>query len=119
MRPPRLRRCSGGKYDHSNAILSVHPGAGGTESQDWADMLLRAYLRWVERRGFTRELIDYQPGQDAGIKSATVAVTGDNAYGLLLAEAGVHRLVRISPFDQDSRRHTSFASVFCLARSSR
>jgi peptide chain release factor 2 len=107
-----IKKMLGGEYDHSNAILSVHPGAGGTESQDWADMLLRAYLRWVERRGFTQELIDYQPGPDAGIKSATVAVTGDNAYGLLLAEAGIHRLVRISPFDQDSRRHTSFASVF-------
>ena len=107
-----IKKMLGGEHDHSNAIVSVHPGAGGTESQDWADMLLRTYLRWVERRGFSRQVIDYQPGDEAGIKSATVAVTGDYAYGLLLAEAGVHRLVRISPFDQASRRHTSFASVF-------
>ena len=107
-----IKKTLGGEYDHCNAIVSVHPGAGGTESQDWADMLLRAYLRWAERRGFLREVIDYQPGDEAGIKSATLTVTGDYAYGLLLAEAGVHRLVRISPFDQASRRHTSFASVF-------
>ena len=107
-----IKKMLGGEHDHCNAILSVHPGAGGTESQDWADMLLRTYLRWAERRGFSRQVIDYQPGDDAGIKNATVAVAGDYAYGLLLAEAGVHRLVRISPFDQASRRHTSFASVF-------
>ena len=107
-----IKKMLGGEHDHSNAILSVHPGAGGTESQDWAEMLLRTYLRWAERRGFSREIIDYQPGDEAGIKSATITVTGDYAYGLLLAEAGVHRLVRISPFDQASRRHTSFASVF-------
>ena len=106
------KKMLGGEHDHRNAILSVHPGAGGTESQDWAEMLLRTYLRWAERRGFSRQVIDYQPGDEAGIKSATVAVTGDYSYGLLLAEAGVHRLVRISPFDQASRRHTSFASVF-------
>ena len=106
------KKMLGGEHDHRNAILSVHPGAGGTESQDWAEMLLRTYLRWAERRGFSRQVIDYQPGDEAGIKSATIAVTGDYSYGLLLAEAGVHRLVRISPFDQASRRHTSFASVF-------
>jgi peptide chain release factor 2 len=102
----------GGEHDRKNAIVTIHPGAGGTESQDWAEMLLRMYLKWVERRGFKRELIDQQPGDDAGIKDATFTVTGDYAYGLLLAEAGVHRLVRISPFDQAARRHTSFASVF-------
>ena len=107
-----IKKMLGGEHDQTNAILSVHPGAGGTESQDWAEMLLRSYLRWVERRGFGREIIDYQPGDEAGIKGATITVTGDYAYGLLLAEAGVHRLVRISPFDQASRRHTSFASVF-------
>jgi peptide chain release factor 2 len=107
-----IKKMLGGEHDHSSAILSVHPGAGGTESQDWAEMLLRTYLRWAERRGFSRDIIDYQPGDEAGIKSATITVNGDYAYGLLLAEAGVHRLVRISPFDQASRRHTSFASVF-------
>ena len=102
----------GGEHDHRNAIVSVHPGAGGTESQDWAEMLLRMYVRWVERRGFKADVIDLQPGEEAGIKNVTLTVTGEYAYGLLLAEAGVHRLVRISPFDQASRRHTSFASVF-------
>ena len=102
----------GGEHDHRNAIVSVHPGAGGTESQDWAEMLLRMYVRWIERRGFKGDVIDLQPGEEAGIKSATLTVTGEYAYGLLLAEAGVHRLVRISPFDQAARRHTSFASVF-------
>jgi peptide chain release factor 2 len=102
----------GGEYDRSNAIITIHPGAGGTESQDWAEMLLRMYTKWSERRGFKREVFDFQPGEQAGIKSATVSLTGDYAYGLMSAEAGVHRLVRISPFDQDKRRHTSFASVF-------
>jgi peptide chain release factor 2 len=101
-----------GELDRKNAIVAIHPGAGGTESQDWAEMLMRMYLRWIERRGFGRDIVDLQPGEEAGIKSATFTVTGDYAYGLLLAEAGVHRLVRISPFDQASRRHTSFASVF-------
>jgi peptide chain release factor 2 len=101
-----------GEYDQSNAIVTIHPGAGGTESQDWAEMLLRMYLKWSERRGFKREVIDYQPGDEAGIKSATVLFNGDYAFGLMSAEAGVHRLVRISPFDQAARRHTSFASVF-------
>jgi peptide chain release factor 2 len=106
------KKMLGGEHDRKNAIVTIHPGAGGTESQDWAEMLLRMYLRWIERRGFRREIIDLQPGDDAGIKSATLTVTGDYAYGLLSAEAGVHRLVRISPFDQAARRHTSFASVF-------
>ena len=101
-----------GEYDQSNAIVTIHPGAGGTESQDWAEMLLRMYLKWSERRGFKREVIDYQPGDEAGLKSATVLFYGDYAFGLMSAEAGVHRLVRISPFDQAARRHTSFASVF-------
>jgi peptide chain release factor 2 len=102
----------GGEHDRKSAILTIHPGAGGTESQDWAEMLLRLYLRWTEQRGFSREVIDLQPGDEAGIKSVTLTVNGDYAYGLLLAEAGVHRLVRISPYDQAGRRHTSFASVF-------
>jgi peptide chain release factor 2 len=106
-----IKKMLGGEHDRKNAILSIHPGAGGTESQDWAEMLLRMYLRWAERRGFKREVIDYQPGEEAGLKSVTVTVTGEYAYGLLAAEAGVHRLVRISPFDQAARRHTSFASV--------
>ena len=107
-----IKKMLGGEHDRRNAIVTIHPGAGGTESQDWAEMLMRMYLRWFERRGFKREVIDYQPGDEAGIKSATVTVTGDYAFGLLSAEAGVHRLVRISPFDQAARRHTSFASVF-------
>jgi peptide chain release factor 2 len=101
-----------GENDARNAIVTIHPGAGGTESQDWADMLLRMYLRWAERQGFATVLNDYQPGEEAGLKSATFSVNGDYAYGLLTSEIGVHRLVRISPFDQAKRRHTSFASVF-------
>ncbi len=101
-----------GENDARNAIVTIHPGAGGTESQDWADMLLRMYLRWGERHGFETVLNDYQPGEEAGIKSATFSVNGQYAYGLLTSEIGVHRLVRISPFDQAKRRHTSFASVF-------
>jgi peptide chain release factor 2 len=101
-----------GETDHLNAIVTIHPGAGGTESQDWADMLLRMYMRWSERQGFECVLNDYQPAEEAGIKSATFTVTGENGYGLLTSEIGVHRLVRISPFDQAKRRHTSFASVF-------
>ena len=101
-----------GENDARNAIVTIHPGAGGTESQDWADMLLRMYLRWAERQGFETVLYDYQPGEEAGLKSATFAVNGDYAFGLLQGEIGVHRLVRISPFDQAKRRHTSFASVF-------
>ncbi len=101
-----------GENDARNAIVTIHPGAGGTESQDWADMLLRMYLRWAERQGFQTVLYDYQPGEEAGLKSATFAVNGEYAYGLLTSEIGVHRLVRISPFDQAKRRHTSFASVY-------
>jgi peptide chain release factor 2 len=101
-----------GENDMRNAIVTIHPGAGGTESQDWADMLLRMYLRWAERQGFQTVLYDYQAGEEAGLKSATFAVNGEYAFGLLTGEIGVHRLVRISPFDQAKRRHTSFASVF-------
>jgi len=103
-----------GESDRLNAILTIKPGAGGTESQDWAEMLLRMYLRWCERKGFGASVIDSQPGEGAGIKSATVRVEGENAYGLLSTETGVHRLIRISPFDQAARRHTSFASVFVI-----
>ncbi len=107
-----IKKMLGGEHDRKNAIITIHPGAGGTESQDWAEMLLRMYLRWIERRNFKREVIDYQPGDEAGLKSATLTVAGEYAFGLLSAEAGVHRLVRISPFDSASRRHTSFASVY-------
>jgi peptide chain release factor 2 len=100
-----------GEYDDNDAVASLHAGAGGTESQDWAEMLLRMYLRWAEREGFEVELDEVQPGEEAGIKSATFIVHGSNAYGLLSAERGVHRLVRISPYDASSRRHTSFASL--------
>jgi peptide chain release factor 2 len=101
-----------GENDAHNAIVSIHSGAGGTEAQDWAEMLLRMYLRWTERRGFQTEIIDYLPGEEAGVKSVTFTVNGDYAYGYLQAESGIHRLVRISPFDAGRRRHTSFASVF-------
>src|SRR6184192_2857031 len=101
-----------GEHDARNAIVTIHPGAGGTESQDWAEMLMRMYLRWAERQGFQTVLYDYQPGEEAGIKSTTFGVNGEYAFGLLTSEIGVHRLVRISPFDQAKRRHTSFASVF-------
>jgi peptide chain release factor 2 len=101
-----------GANDQLNAICTIHPGAGGTESQDWAEMLLRMYLKWAEQREFKTEIIDYQPGEEAGLKGVTFRVEGEYAYGLLSAEAGVHRLVRISPFDQAARRHTSFASLF-------
>ncbi|MEW6320017.1 MAG: peptide chain release factor 2 [Acidobacteriota bacterium] len=107
-----IKKMLGGEHDAANAIVTIHPGAGGTESQDWAEMLLRMYLKWAERRGMTREIVDYQPGEEAGIKSATFTLAGDYAFGLMSAEAGVHRLVRISPFDQAARRHTSFASVY-------
>jgi peptide chain release factor 2 len=101
-----------GETDPLNAIVTVHPGAGGTESQDWAEMLMRMYLRWAERQGFKTEINEIQDGDEAGIKSATFTITGEFAFGLLSGETGVHRLVRISPFDQAKRRHTSFASVF-------
>jgi peptide chain release factor 2 len=106
-----IKKMLGGEHDRKNAIITIHPGAGGTESQDWAEMLLRMYMRWMERRGFKREVIDYQPGDEAGLKSVTLTVAGEYAYGLFSAEVGVHRLVRISPFDQAARRHTSFASL--------
>jgi len=99
------------ELDVNNAIISIHPGAGGTESQDWAQMLMRMYMRWAERRGFKVEVVDILSGEEAGIKSATLTITGSYAYGYLKAEAGVHRLVRISPFDANRRRHTSFAAV--------
>ena len=101
-----------GADDANNAIVSINAGAGGTEAQDWAEMLFRMYLRWVERRGFKPEIIDYQPGEEAGIKSTTFTVSGENAFGYLKTESGVHRLVRISPFNASGKRHTSFASVF-------
>ncbi|MGH7789063.1 MAG: peptide chain release factor 2 [Candidatus Binatia bacterium] len=107
-----LERLLGGEHDAGNAILTLQAGAGGTEAQDWAEMLMRQYLRWCERRGFKTELVDLQPGEGAGIKGASFTVEGPYAYGYLHAEAGVHRLVRISPFDANARRHTSFASVF-------
>ena len=101
-----------GEDDDKNAIVSINAGAGGTEAQDWAEMLLRMYTRWVERRGYRIELIDFQPGDEAGIKSVTFTADGENAYGYLKSEIGVHRLVRISPFNASGKRHTSFASVF-------
>jgi peptide chain release factor 2 len=107
-----LQKMLGGEHDRANAILTINAGAGGTESQDWAEMLLRMYLRWCDREGFKRVLTDIQAGEEAGIKSATLIVQGEYAYGYLAAEVGVHRLVRISPFDSAARRHTSFASVF-------
>jgi peptide chain release factor 2 len=107
-----LKNMLQGPDDHRDALLTIHPGAGGTESQDWAHMLLRMYVRWAERKGFEVELLDQQEGEEAGIKSATLEIRGQYAYGFVRAERGVHRLVRISPFDSQARRHTSFASVF-------
>ena len=109
-----LRQLLGGEYDHSDAIVSINAGAGGTDACDWAEMLLRMYLRWAERRGFRSEVIDVQSGEEAGIRSATLSVAGSYAYGYLNAEQGVHRLVRISPFDSQARRHTAFASVTAI-----
>jgi peptide chain release factor 2 len=103
-----------GEKDHLNAIMTIKSGAGGTESQDWASMLVRMYLRWAERKGMSASVLDEAPGEEAGIKMATIQFSGENAYGLLAGETGVHRLVRISPFDQAARRHTSFASVFVI-----
>ncbi len=108
----RIELLLSGELDANNAIFSIHPGAGGTESQDWAQMLLRMYVRWAEQKGFKVDTLDLQAGEEAGVKSATLSVNGPYAYGYLKAEAGVHRLVRISPFDANKRRHTSFASVF-------
>lgn len=106
-----LREMLSGEHDNANAILEVNPGAGGTEAQDWGDMLLRMYLRWAEKHGFKAEIVNYQPGEGAGLKNATVFMEGAYAFGFLRAERGVHRLVRISPFDSNARRHTSFASI--------
>jgi peptide chain release factor 2 len=111
VRRAELERMLTGPASHADAIVSIHPGSGGTESKDWGAMLLRMYLRWCERRGFKTEVIDYQAGDEAGIDSATFTVSGANAYGYLRAEVGVHRLVRISPFDSNARRHTSFCAV--------
>jgi peptide chain release factor 2 len=108
----RVELLLSGELDPNNAILAIHPGAGGTESQDWAQMLLRMYVRWAERKKFNVETLDLLPGEEAGVKSVTISIAGPYAYGYLKAEAGVHRLVRISPFDANKRRHTSFASVF-------
>ncbi len=107
-----MRHLLSGEHDSHNAIVSLHPGAGGLEAQDWADMLLRLYLRWAERRGFTTDLVEYLPAEGGGLKNATFTVEGAYAYGYLRTEAGIHRLVRISPFDGNARRHTSFASLF-------
>lgn len=106
-----LAKMLAGKHDVRDAIMEINPGAGGTEAQDWSEMLLRMYLRWAEQRNFQAEILNIQPGEGAGIKNATVLIRGENAYGLLRSERGVHRLVRISPFDANARRHTSFASV--------
>ena len=112
MAETELAQILGGADDRRNAIVTLHPGAGGTEAQDWAEILLRMYLRWADRHGYRTEILEYQPGEEAGLKSVTFSVEGDYAYGYLKAEAGIHRLVRISPFDANSRRHTSFASLF-------
>ena len=109
-----IQQLLGGEHDAGDAIVEIHPGAGGLEAQDWAEMLLRMYLRWCERRGFKAELVEQQAGEGAGIKSATFTVQGSYAYGYLKAESGVHRLVRISPFDANARRQTSFASVLVM-----
>lgn len=106
-----IRNLLSGEMDKNNAIFIIHPGAGGTESQDWAQMLMRMYLRWAERHKFVAQVVDLQPGEEAGIKSATITVSGQYAYGYLKSEVGVHRLVRMSPYDQGKRRHTSFAAV--------
>ena len=112
MAETELAQILGGADDRRNAIVTLHPGAGGTEAQDWAEILLRMYLRWSDRHGYRKEILEYQPGEEAGLKSVTFSIEGNYAYGYLKAEAGIHRLVRISPFDANSRRHTSFASVF-------
>jgi len=109
-----LKMMLGSEQDPMNAIMTIHAGAGGTEAQDWAEMLLRLYLRWAERKGFKTDIIDYQPGDEAGVKSVSITIEGQYAYGYAKAEIGIHRLVRISPFDAGRRRHTSFASVFVI-----
>lgn len=112
VRDEELKLMLGSEQDAMNAIMSIHAGAGGTEAQDWAEMLLRMYLRWAERKGFATTIIDFQPGDEAGVKSVSITVEGEYAYGYAKAEIGIHRLIRISPFDAGARRHTSFASVF-------
>jgi len=112
VRGEELKLMLGSEQDPMNAIMTIHAGAGGTEAQDWAEMLLRMYLRWTERKGFATTIIDYQPGDEAGVKSVSMTIEGEYAYGYAKAENGIHRLVRISPFDAGARRHTSFASVF-------
>jgi peptide chain release factor 2 len=112
VRDEELKLMLGSDQDSMNAIMSIHAGAGGTEAQDWAEMLLRMYLRWAERKGFATTIIDFQPGDEAGVKSVSMTVEGEYAYGYSKAEIGIHRLIRISPFDAGARRHTSFASVF-------
>jgi peptide chain release factor 2 len=112
VRSEEIRRMLGREEDRLNAILTIHAGAGGTEAQDWAEILLRMYLRWAEKRAFRTQILDFQPGEEAGLKSATVEMEGEYAFGYVKAESGIHRLVRISPFDAAARRHTSFASVF-------
>ncbi len=111
MEKQRMSTLLTGEYDHNNALVSFHAGAGGTEAQDWCSMLYRMYTRWAERHGYTYKIMDYQDGEEAGLKSATIAIEGENAYGFLKGESGVHRLVRISPFDASGRRHTSFSAV--------
>jgi len=112
VRDEELKLMLGSEQDPMNAIMTIHAGAGGTEAQDWAEMLLRMYLRWAERKDFSTAIIDYQPGDEAGVKSVSLTIEGEYAYGYAKAEIGIHRLVRISPFDSGARRHTSFASVF-------
>lgn len=112
VRDEELKLMLGSEQDQMNAIMTIHAGAGGTEAQDWAEMLLRMYLRWTERRGYNTTIIDFQPGDEAGVKSVSVTIEGEYAYGYAKAEIGIHRLIRISPFDAGARRHTSFASVF-------
>ncbi len=112
VRGEEIRRMLGREEDRLNAILTIHAGAGGTEAQDWAEILLRMYLRWAEKKSYRTQILDFQPGEEAGIKSTTVEVEGEYAFGYARAESGIHRLVRISPFDAAARRHTSFASVF-------
>lgn len=112
LRGMELKRMLSGELDPLNAIMSIHAGAGGTEAQDWVEMLLRMYLKWMDKKGYTATIIDYQPGDEAGIKSVSLTIEGQDAYGYCQAETGIHRLVRISPFDAGARRHTSFASVF-------
>src|SRR5690349_13017965 len=115
VRELELARMLSGTHDTAGAILSINPGAGGVDAQDWAEMLMRMYLRWCERKGFKTEIVNQQAGDEAGIKDVAITVTGQNAYGFLRAENGVHRLIRISPFDSNARRHTAFAAVFVVS----